>query len=234
MNDRLYRSRDERMVAGVAGGLAERLDVDPSLIRVLWVILAVVSGGLFLLAYVVMAIVVPESPLGADRPSSDAGSHDADRSGAGPGWGAPAAASAAAGATAFSAGPSSFETGPEPIATGADPAVGDPTASLEPGPGLPPETLSDAPPAEALWPPATGSGPPPVSSQTTHGRHRRRDRRGSGAPIAGIFLVVIGGYLLARTMLPQLDLGAFWPVLLVIFGIALIVGSFRPGSSPDA
>ena len=35
MDDRLYRSRDERMIAGVAGGLAERLDLDPSLVRII-------------------------------------------------------------------------------------------------------------------------------------------------------------------------------------------------------
>lgn len=60
MNGRLYRSRDERVLAGVAGGLAEYLDVDPSLVRVVWVILALFSGGAFLLIYIVMALVVPE------------------------------------------------------------------------------------------------------------------------------------------------------------------------------
>ena len=39
MNDRLYRSRSDRMLAGVAGGLAEHFDLDPSLVRVLWAIL---------------------------------------------------------------------------------------------------------------------------------------------------------------------------------------------------
>jgi len=58
VNDRLYRSRDERMFAGVAGGVAERLDLDPSLVRVVWVILMFLSGGLFFLLYIVMAILV--------------------------------------------------------------------------------------------------------------------------------------------------------------------------------
>ena len=60
MSDRLFRSRDERMLAGVAGGLAEYWDADPSLIRVLWVLLIIVTGGLALLVYIVMAVVVPE------------------------------------------------------------------------------------------------------------------------------------------------------------------------------
>ncbi len=68
MIDRLYRSRDERMVAGVAGGLAETLDADPSIIRIVWVILVFLTGGLALLVYVVMAVVVPERPIGMERP----------------------------------------------------------------------------------------------------------------------------------------------------------------------
>ena len=86
MNDRLYRSRDDRVLAGVAGGLAERLDLDPSLVRVVWAILIVLSGGLFLLLYVIMAIVVPEAPLGADRWAGWAASSAAPGPGAVPGW----------------------------------------------------------------------------------------------------------------------------------------------------
>ncbi len=62
MNDRLYRSRDDRLLAGVAGGLAEYWDADPSLIRIVWALLAIFTGGIALLVYVVMAIVVPEDP----------------------------------------------------------------------------------------------------------------------------------------------------------------------------
>jgi phage shock protein C len=62
--ERLYRSRDDRMLAGVAGGLAEILDADPSLVRIVWAGLAFFTGGIALLVYVVMAIVVPEAPAG--------------------------------------------------------------------------------------------------------------------------------------------------------------------------
>jgi phage shock protein C len=66
VTDRLYRSTDDRMLAGVAGGLAEMFDVDPSLIRVVWAVLIVLTGGLALLVYIVMAIVVPERPIGVE------------------------------------------------------------------------------------------------------------------------------------------------------------------------
>jgi phage shock protein C len=58
--DRLYRSRDDRMLAGVAGGLAELWDADPALIRIVWALLVIFTGGVALLVYIVMAIVVPE------------------------------------------------------------------------------------------------------------------------------------------------------------------------------
>ena len=64
MADRLYRSRDDRMLTGVAGGVAEALDADPSLIRIVWAVLVVLTGGIALLVYIVMAIVVPERPDG--------------------------------------------------------------------------------------------------------------------------------------------------------------------------
>ena len=64
VTDRLYRSRDDRMLAGVAAGVAEMLDADPSIIRIAWVLLAFLTGGIALVVYIVMAIVVPERPVG--------------------------------------------------------------------------------------------------------------------------------------------------------------------------
>ena len=64
MTDRLYRSRDDRMLAGVAGGVAEMLDADPSIVRIVWALLVILTGGIALLVYIVMAIVVPERPDG--------------------------------------------------------------------------------------------------------------------------------------------------------------------------
>jgi phage shock protein C len=60
--ERLYRSRDDRMLAGVAAGVAETLDADPSLVRIVWALLAIFTGGIAFVVYIVMAIVVPEAP----------------------------------------------------------------------------------------------------------------------------------------------------------------------------
>jgi len=61
--DRLYRSRNDRMLAGVAGGLAQMWGADPSLVRVIWALLAIFTGGLAFIVYIVMALVIPEEPL---------------------------------------------------------------------------------------------------------------------------------------------------------------------------
>jgi phage shock protein C len=56
----LYRSQTNRMMAGVCGGLGEYFNVDPTLIRVLFVVLAV-FGGAGVVIYLAMWIIVPEA-----------------------------------------------------------------------------------------------------------------------------------------------------------------------------
>ena len=58
---RLYRSRDDRMIAGVCGGLGEYFSVDPVLIRLGFLLLALTTGVGFV-AYLIMAVVVPLRP----------------------------------------------------------------------------------------------------------------------------------------------------------------------------
>lgn len=61
MNRKLYRVREGQMVAGVCTGLGKYLDVDPTIIRVLFALLAVFGGG-GVLVYLVLMIVMPEEP----------------------------------------------------------------------------------------------------------------------------------------------------------------------------
>jgi phage shock protein PspC (stress-responsive transcriptional regulator) len=58
---RLYRSRTQRMIGGVCGGLANYLNADPTLIRLLMVLFAL-AGGPGLIAYLILWIVVPLEP----------------------------------------------------------------------------------------------------------------------------------------------------------------------------
>jgi len=59
---RLYRSSDDRTLAGVAGGLAAYLDVDPVIVRIVWFLSVFFTGTLTFWAYVVMIFVVPLEP----------------------------------------------------------------------------------------------------------------------------------------------------------------------------
>lgn len=55
---KLYRSKTSRMICGVCGGLGEYLNIDPTIIRLLTVLLAFTGGGI--IAYIVAAIVIPD------------------------------------------------------------------------------------------------------------------------------------------------------------------------------
>ncbi len=62
---RLYRSRSERIIAGVCGGLGQYINVDPTLIRLIFIVLALL-GGPGIIVYLIMWLIVPEEPLAKD------------------------------------------------------------------------------------------------------------------------------------------------------------------------
>ena len=72
MNRRLHRCRHDRRLAGVAGGLAEFFDLDPTIVRIIFV-LSVFLGGLGVLIYIALALVVPLEPLGIEDAAHDPG-----------------------------------------------------------------------------------------------------------------------------------------------------------------
>jgi len=57
---RLYRSKKEKIIGGVCGGLGEFLDVDPTIVRLLWAIITVLSIGAGIVAYLLAWIIIPE------------------------------------------------------------------------------------------------------------------------------------------------------------------------------
>lgn len=60
---RLYRSSDDKMIAGVAGGLAEYFEVDSTLVRVAFFLALLFTTGPFgLVIYAVLAIIIPKEP----------------------------------------------------------------------------------------------------------------------------------------------------------------------------
>lgn len=59
MKKRLHRSNENKVVAGVCGGIAEYFDMDPTLIRLAWILFCAL-GGSGVLAYIIAAIIIPE------------------------------------------------------------------------------------------------------------------------------------------------------------------------------
>jgi phage shock protein C len=129
------------MVFGVAGGLARYLNIDSSIVRLVWVLL-VLAAGTGILLYIIAAVLIPEEPVGSV-------------------------------------------------------------------PGSPPGTTA---PAGGPW--------------TSRSPTERRDT-GGGAILLGAILVIVGGWLLAQRFLPSLEGRLVWPVVLVIVGLALVLGSLR-------
>lgn len=222
MNDRLFRSVNDRVLAGVAGGMAEMWDLDPSLVRIGWVVLTPLTAGFAILVYIVMAIVVPEDVPGA-RPAAVA--PDISTSWTTPAGTGPAAASSFAPPLAG------------PVST--DPTGLEPTRAPAAGP-IPASTMAPGPV------PAAG-GPAPGSSAWSDNRRADRDRRraerhaeraarraergrgpGSGAIVGGLILILLGGGVLASELLPDFDWHTAWPVGLIAIGVLLVLGSMWP------
>ncbi|MBU2444391.1 MAG: PspC domain-containing protein [Bacteroidetes bacterium] len=71
MNQKLYRSRTQKVLGGVCGGLGEYLNLDPVLVRVIFIVLAFFHGfGLIL--YVIMLVIVPQKPIVWQMPGETA------------------------------------------------------------------------------------------------------------------------------------------------------------------
>ncbi len=91
MADRLYKSKTDRMISGVSGGIAEYLDIDPTFVRAAWIVIAILTAGMAVLVYIALAIIAPERPAGesietgeafpaGDAESAPAGEDDASTS----------------------------------------------------------------------------------------------------------------------------------------------------------
>ena len=61
MDKRLYKSNENRMIDGVCGGIAEYFNMDPTLVRLGWVLFCAL-GGSGIIAYVIAVIIIPRKP----------------------------------------------------------------------------------------------------------------------------------------------------------------------------
>jgi phage shock protein PspC (stress-responsive transcriptional regulator) len=80
MNKKLYRSNKDKMLGGIAGGLAEYFAIDPTLVRIIFVV-SLFAGGAGVLAYIILWIVVPEEPFVFATPHAQTESKAGEESG---------------------------------------------------------------------------------------------------------------------------------------------------------
>jgi phage shock protein C len=171
MSDKtLYRSRDDRMAGGVCAGIADYFDLDPTVVRLLAVLVTLLSSGGAIIVYVVLWAVVPEEP----RVPAEEGALMSE------------------------------DTTPAPTPDHAPP---------------PPVPRAPAPPVEPVRAPAQLAPPLPSSPP------RPPVSRGRGSVWIGLALVFVGGVLLVQMFVPQVRLWAFWPAVLIVWGLVII---FRP------
>jgi phage shock protein C len=219
VNDRLYRSVDDRVLAGVCAGLADRLDLDPALVRIGYAILALLSGIFPLLVlYVIMVVVIPEGP-------SWTGVRPVGPQPTGPGWtvaGTPADASTPADAAAPAAGMPGDAAAP----TGAAPIPTMPTA-----PGAVPGWIPPGVPGG--WDAGSWRDQRSADRAARHAERaaRRAARRSDPIPaiIAGLFLVALGAFFLLRNTF-DIDWAVVWPVAVIAFGVVVLIAAVRPRS----
>ena len=60
MNKKLYRNTSNKMIAGVCSGLGEYLNIDPTIVRLIWALIGITGAGI--VAYLIAAIIIPEKP----------------------------------------------------------------------------------------------------------------------------------------------------------------------------
>jgi phage shock protein C len=65
MQKRLYRLNEGKMIAGVCAGLAEYLNIDPTVIRLIWALIGLSGAGV--VAYLIAALIIPVKPLGIEE-----------------------------------------------------------------------------------------------------------------------------------------------------------------------
>ncbi len=155
--NRLYRSTTSRVFGGVAGGIADYFDVDPIIIRMLFLVIALAGGG-GVLVYIILWIAIPPRPIM----------------------------------------PPSFNMGGDTTAPPPPPGSSEYSADS-----------SQSYQAEPM---------PPFQLE--------KEKNNRGGLIGGLVLITLGSIFLADKLIPRIDFGDLWPIILVVVGAVLIITNF--------
>ena len=213
MDKRLYRSRTDRMISGVCGGIAEYFAIDPTIVRLATVALLLVTSGAVFLIYIVMAIVVPEMPAQGEPDSPRAMTTEEISAGAqGFARDIQTAAHKAVGGAAGAGG----------TASGAVPA----DAPVETPP------VEGAEPPQPATPPADGAEQQSQAAPAASAASEHRSG-GTGAMLIGVLLIAFGLLVFVqRTVgLDLLSMGwrLFVPGVIILLGVLILIRALRKG-----
>ena len=216
---RLYRSVDDRVIAGVAGGVAVYFGVDSAIVRIIWFLSFFVTGSLTFWVYLIMIAVVPPEP--ADWPGQSPWAPGGQPLGFQTGYSTPSTGTY----------PGSYES----PSAGTNPA--DPNSVPDAAAGSTPAGQTGFAAADATqgWGWRTQRDQERWQRRQERWQRRQerwqgyadRDERGGPGLVFGLLLILGGGILAWHQLDPGLDLALTWPVLIIAFGALLVVSSFR-------
>jgi phage shock protein PspC (stress-responsive transcriptional regulator) len=200
---RLYRSADDRVLAGVCGGVAAYFDVDPVIVRIIWFLSVPFTGSLTFWAYLIMIIVVPLEPSEwpPQSPWAPGGAPVGFTPPAGPEGAVPPAGESGAQASGAAGGP-----------------VTPPAQAAAPGGGWSNDWRTQG--RQDRWQRRAERW------QQHAERFEGRRERGPGL-IFGMLLILVGGAVLWHEIDPRIDLSLSWPIVIIAFGAILVVSSLR-------
>ena len=223
---RFYRARDA-LIGGVCAGMADYFNVDPLVVRILAIVLTLVSGGLFAIAYAVLWIVVPKepevsAPFDVEPQEVHSDTYGAvgrgSRKDGEQGPGRPASPATMAG-WRYASGryPVSGHVPPEPPVAASWAPPGVPPAPPQAQPSGPPTYRRPPAPAPAWesWPPVPGS-PAADCKEPSPAKVK-------AAVIVGLFLLFFGIAMIASQVIADVSWWQCWPLVLVMLGIARMV-----------
>ena len=204
MEKRLYRSRTDRMISGVCGGIAEYFAIDPTIVRLATAALLLVTSGAVILVYIVMAIVVPETPAEGESDSPRAmTTEEISASAQGFGRDIQVAANKAVGGAAGAAGAAGVVSG-----------------------DVPADATSPAGGVEEHMPPEAQPAPAPPAAPASD--HRSG---GTGAVLVGVLLIAFGLLVFVQRTLGFDLLSMSWrlfvPGVIILLGVLILIRAMR-------
>ncbi len=171
-SNRLYRSRIDRTIAGVCGGLAKYFDIDPTIVRVLFVVSIFIGGG-GIIAYIILWIVVPEEQIIFQSAAQDSQTHQANSD----------------------SEESNSNTNQE--------------SSKFDSSNFSAEINNK------------------VNEATNEINKILDEARNNKKVLGGTILILLGALFLLDNLLPHFDFGDYWPIILIVLGVGIIIKTSR-------